>query len=136
MKAERNIVHDGAVERIAGDTVYVRIAARRRAAAAGPARPAARRVRASASSPCGLRPGYAPGDAVRVGVTRTVRRPCAVLLAYGGSLGVLLVVLAALHGPAATTTVRRPWGRSQPWAFTSGCCGCCGGGLNKRFISQ
>ena len=46
MKAERNIVHDGAVERIAGDTVYVRIAASEACAAAGPARPAARRVRA------------------------------------------------------------------------------------------
>ena len=42
-------------------------------------------------------------------MTRTVGRPYAMLLAYGGSLGVLLVVLAALHGPAATT-VRRPGG--------------------------
>ena len=90
MKAERNIVHDGAVERIAGDTVYVRIRARQACGAEG-ARERIVAVRGAAAG------GYAPGDAVRVGVTHRAGGR-AVLLAYGGSLGVLLVVLVALHG--------------------------------------
>ncbi len=99
MKAERNIVHDGAVERIAGDTVYVRIAASEacgscRARQACGAEGARERIVAVRGAAAG---GYAPGDAVRVGVTHRAGGR-AVLLAYGGSLGVLLVVLAALHG--------------------------------------
>ena len=99
MKAERNIVHDGAVERIAGDTVYVRFAASEacgscRARQACGAEGARERIVAVRGAAAG---GYAPGDAVRVGVTHRAGGR-AVLLAYGGSLGVLLVVLAALHG--------------------------------------